>query len=269
MKAEILQTPQTKSVNEEIIKTFMEFGLSRSESRVFLALAQSGTILVSEASQISGVSRPESYRVLVGLEELGLVEKVLCNPTKYCALSMYDAFSLLIARKEKNNITLYKKAAHFYELFKDKKMVSEMTGVENQFVVIPPGEALRIKLAKMSAEVQKSICLIVSLKKLLLSLNEPFLVEAWKRGIALKVITENPLESRIPKGIVNFKKKHSFEIKFIKFNPSLCYVIVDDKEALITISADSGYLKSPSIWTNNAGFLELAQNYFNVAWEKN
>jgi sugar-specific transcriptional regulator TrmB len=264
-----LQRTQTNSANEEIIKTFMEFGLSHSESRVFLALAQYGTILVHEVSRISGVSRPESYRVLVDLEKLSLVEKVLCNPTKYRALPMCDAFSLLIARREKNNTALYKKASHFYELFKDRKIRSEMNEVENQFVVIPPGEAMIIKFAKMSAEAQKSICLILPLKKLLLSLNEPFLVKAWERGVAIKVITENPLASRIPKGIINLQKKHSFEIKFIKLFSSLCYGIVDSKEVVITISCRSGYLKSPAIWTNNAGFLELAENYFNVTWEKN
>jgi HTH-type transcriptional regulator, sugar sensing transcriptional regulator len=264
-----LQIIQATSVNDDIIKTFMEFGVSRSESRVFLALAQFGTITANEASKISGVSRPECYRVLVGLEKLGLVEKVLCNPTKYKALPMDDAFSLLIVRREKNNRALYKKTAHFNELFKAQKINSELAGGEDQFVAIPQGEALIIKLSKMVAEAQKNICVILPFNKLLSAFNEPFLVKALERGVVLKAITENPSGCRLPKFIINLQKKNNLEIKFIKLNKSLRYVIVDNKEVLITLSHDSGYLKSPSIWTNNDGFIELAQNYFNTAWEKN
>jgi sugar-specific transcriptional regulator TrmB len=264
-----LQIIQVNSVNDNIIKTFMEFGVSRSISRVFLALAQFGTITANEASKISGVSRPESYRVLVGLTELGLVEKVLCNPTKYKTLSMHEAFSLLIERKEKNSRTLYKKAGYFVEIFKNQKERSELTKGENQFVAIPQGKSLIIKLSKMVVEAQKNICVILPFNKFLSAFNEPFLVKALERGIELKVITENPSGCRLPKFIINLQKRHNLEIKFIKLNKSLCYELVDNKEVLITISNVSGDLKSSSIWTNNAGFIELAQNYFNIAWEKN
>jgi len=176
---------------------------------------------------------------------------------------------MLIERSEKNNIELYKKAARFNELFKNLINKPLSNEIENQFVLVPPGEASLARLTELANISQSRILTITTLQKLLPWINEPFIIKALERGVVIKAITDKNSGPSIPKEIINLQKKYFFEVKFMNLSSSLCFGVFDNKEAILTISPDTAYCKSSILWTNCAGFIELTQNYFYYAWAKN
>jgi DNA-binding MarR family transcriptional regulator len=59
---------------ESGIKTLVEFGISRTQARVYLTLVDRGTLTLRAASEYSGVGRPDTYRALFDLKKEGLIE---------------------------------------------------------------------------------------------------------------------------------------------------------------------------------------------------
>jgi hypothetical protein len=97
---------------------------------------------------VSGVSRPNTYHALANLIDLGLIIKLVSSPARYKPLSIYEAFSLLIKKREKDNIALYKKAAVFHDLFTSIVPEPNKSEICNQFMLVPDGLPMISKLNK-------------------------------------------------------------------------------------------------------------------------
>jgi len=65
---------------EKGILILTELGLSAIQAKVYLALAQSTESTATVVADISGVARPDVYRVLAQLEKMGLVQTIVANP---------------------------------------------------------------------------------------------------------------------------------------------------------------------------------------------
>ena len=189
------QRSELKTKYEEMLSTLIELGLARSEARVFIALASTKVAIVSDISKISKVSRPDTYRALASLVDLGLIEEVISAPSQYRSLSVSEALSILIERREKSSSSLYKRAAKFYDLFKNGKAELAPHAIDNQFVVIPAREAMNIKVDKLAAETQTEICVILTLNRLLPWLDKKNVREALVRGVRLKILSLKPMKN--------------------------------------------------------------------------
>jgi sugar-specific transcriptional regulator TrmB len=259
-----MQKIHLKESNRELLTTLMELGLSHSESRVFMAMAISKAIVASEVSRISGVSRPDTYRALIGLVDRGLVEKVISKPAKYKPLSISEVVSILLERKEKENDTLAEKASKFLTLVNADKAEPTIRSLDNQFIFVPSHGAMDVEVDKLASRAQKEICVILTLNRLLPWLDRKTVHDALDRGIQLKAITEKP--SVMPKEIVAAIKRLQVSFKFLSELPSVCFGIYDNREVLFTICVGRTYWKSPGIWSCNQGLIELARNYFYSSW---
>ena len=60
-----------------MIKKLQEFGLSKNESKIYLALIEFGEITVKEMSKITGIHRSNIYESLQKMAENGLVNAVM------------------------------------------------------------------------------------------------------------------------------------------------------------------------------------------------
>ena len=88
-------------------------GLSGSQAKVYLALLKNGTSSVREVAKTASISRPDTYRSIISLEELGIVERIITNPTKFKPLPLKETLSILVSQKEKQFSDLRKKADEF------------------------------------------------------------------------------------------------------------------------------------------------------------
>jgi len=78
----------------------MDFGLTRNQAKVYVAVARLRLASVGKISKVAKVRREDVYRILPKLQKMGLVEKLLGTPTKIRATPVEEALSLLIKHKE-------------------------------------------------------------------------------------------------------------------------------------------------------------------------
>lgn len=201
------------------------------------------------------------------LEQMGLVERVIVIPTKYKPMPVFDGLSILMGRKDKENIELQIEAAKLCENFKrnDSSQVAENQNM--QYIMIPEGEALLIKLKKIFENAEKTVSIQFPQKMLLpLFLNDETVERTVKRNVEVKVITEKNPTFKLPKSILELTRKHPFEIRYNGNSSFVPFGICDRKEALLPISSNPFGFMSPAVWSNNPNFVEFAQNYFDAEW---
>jgi len=83
---------------EENAETLAEFGLTKTQAKVYLAVVRLGLATIGQISKNSHVRREEVYRVLPSLEEMGLAERVLGPPIKIRATPVEEALAAMIKR---------------------------------------------------------------------------------------------------------------------------------------------------------------------------
>ncbi len=247
--------------------TLIALGLNGSQARIYLALVDNGICSVREVSKIAQLSRPDTYRTIVALEDKGLIERVITSPTKYKPLALREALTILMERKKKEVKELNQKVESFYEQYREKEVRHSSQDASHQFILISEGEALSHKLRKMDENAQKSICVMLSQKKLLpWLLYDETINQALARGINVKILTEKNSGLTVPKDLVEFERNQTFEIRYSKIPITVCFRIYDSKEVLLTTVTMSDAKESTAVWSNNSSFLELAQTYFDTAW---
>ena len=133
--------------SEEYVSTLSELDLSILQAKVYLSLVKSRSLKAHEISAISGVSRPDVYRVLVQLEEAGLVEKTISKPEEFHAVSVENCVSTLIQKRIIKTAELQQKGLALTQNFKRINENEELSQ-EFQFMLIPSKVLCMLKLKK-------------------------------------------------------------------------------------------------------------------------
>ncbi|MCW4024378.1 MAG: hypothetical protein NWF01_05000 [Candidatus Bathyarchaeota archaeon] len=255
--------------NDESTKTLTAFGLSRSQAKSYLTLLEIGVASVKEVAKNSNVARPDTYRALADLQELGLVEKVVAFPTKFKSLSITDAIAILMQRRNKENAELGKKATALIKLVSERNSHVQRSE-EKQLTLILGGDAITAKLHKIMQNSKEKICIICPKKDFLQCkqfISEP-LQEAVGNRLTIMFITENHVGPREPKEIRDLKKNPRFKVKYLDATPAVCFAVFDKKEVVIINTPEIKYSNSSVIWSNNPCLIELAQSYFEHLWNQ-
>jgi len=90
-------------------QTFIDLGLTYIQAKVYLALAKYGAAKISTLSKLSDVARPDLYRTLTRLYDLGLVVKIVQAPVHFKALPIEDALRFCLKRSIVNTRRLSSK----------------------------------------------------------------------------------------------------------------------------------------------------------------
>ncbi len=249
---------------DESLNTLIGLGLNGSQAHVYLALLELGTVSVREVSKLRRIPRPDAYRAIISLEDLGLIQRVVANPTKYTALPIKDVISILMAKKDIENFELHKKATVLYEEYKEKRVSNSTPDDTHQFILIPNGDALKHKLQKMGDSAQKSIYAVLTQKKLLpWILYDETVGKALERGLTVKILTER--NSGLIESLAELEKQYAFQIRYTIVPLFVNFRIYDNREVVLVVES-SEINPSPVVWSNNPGFVELAASYFTVEW---
>lgn len=97
-----MELEELMKLDEENIRALSNLGLHRSEAKVYLILDKTGIERASVIAQMAQVSRPDVYRALSNLYELGFVERIISNPMPFKSIPIKDAVSILLKQKIKN-----------------------------------------------------------------------------------------------------------------------------------------------------------------------
>ena len=254
------------TITDEDTTTLTKFGLTSAQARAYLALLRKGVSSTREVAKISGVARPDTYRTIAELHELGLVEKLLTAPIKFRPLPVEDAMGILMLRRTHETIELNERANRLMRSFEEKNNNTSPVE-ESQFVLVSKGDTLMLKTQKMMETAQETISLIIPQRRLLpfIANNFDIIKNALKRKVAMRTITEGHVKNKSIE-FFELQKFRLFEIGYMMREPCVLYTLIDNKEILLITSAKTEYSESPAVWSNNPGLIELAQGYFELTW---
>lgn len=253
---------------EGSISTLVEFGVSRTQARVYLTLADRGTLTLRAASEYSGVGRPDTYRALCGLKKEGLIETILDNPTRYRAIQISDAISILMGQKRKEIMNLKEKSNRLLTGF-EQKTTKHVEFLDSEFIIVPKGLASVKKRISSIKNAEYSIDCITSFKRLnqtLLAAGDEIL-DAANRGVKIRFVLEKIVINKpLAKEFEMFCKNASCAVRFVIEPPQALVTIFDNREAQVAMSEDGDLTQTPMLWSNNRVMVKICQQYFEANW---
>jgi Predicted transcriptional regulators len=253
---------------ESSIKTLVDFGISRTQAKVYLTLADKGTLTLRAASEFSGVGRPDTYRAMLDLKKEGLIETILDNPTRYRAIQIADAISILMGQKRKEIMNLKEKSNKLLTDF-EQKTVNQVNVSDSEFIVVPKGAASIKKRISAIKNAEYSVDCITSFKRfnqtLLVASDE--IINAANRGVKIRFILDKFVVNKpLSKEFEMFCKNSSCTVRFVQQTPQSLVTIFDKKEAQIAMSEEGDLTQVPTLWSNNLVLVKICQHYFETNW---
>ena len=248
------------------IHILVDLGLTIVQAKVYCTLIERGTSKVKTISQVSKVSRPDVYRTLAKLQELGLIEKEITHPIMLRAIPIENVIEILLKRKKKNYDKLKSRTNFLLNNLKNKH-VTNSSQEESQFVLVPSKEALIKRLKKAIDNAQKSIDVATSSRRFMYACYcfSEQLENAWKRNVSGRLIIEEP--EKYEKEI--FEKVWRKPLAHIRIGSTISPTIMamyDNREVFIFIDPTAALKESPALWSNDSSVIVLAEHYFELSW---
>ena len=257
--------------SEKSAEMLMDFGLTRNQAKVYIAIARLKLASVGKISKVAKVRREDVYRILPKLQKMGLVEKLLGTPAKIRATPVEEALSLLIKHEEdtarERASALKAKSKTFLKSFSRAPRL-EMEEITS-FTLLSDRESMMRKSAIMIRNAKKNLDLVCSRNKLMQFVHEfaEQMTEAAKKEVRIRVVSEMPEhEDSIPRVIEEQTSPGiSLDLRYSDLRSSH-YMIVDYEEALMATTTAGNLAENPLLWTNSDSLVGVLQKDFENLW---
>lgn len=253
------------------LQVLVDLGLTQVQAKVYLALVESGPLRISSIAKISKVARPDVYRNLSNLQNIGLAEKIIGRPVEYQAIPIKKGLTLLLDTETQHYETVRSETQILLDTVTLEKLNNNKIEAETpHLVLIPSGKTVieEIKTAIEKAEV--SIDLVLSWKRFSQGIASVFAESieiAWRKNVKIRFVIERPPESKTAEQLICFCRKKPFcQVRFIPHYPKAIFGIYDGKEIFIVLESKMDLPGSPALWSNNPSLIGLAKDYFEFLW---
>ena len=252
-------------INQEV-DVLIDLGLTHCQARVYLCLCHSGFLDAKSISKYTSIARQDIYRITADLESLGLIEKIISQPTLFCALPIEKGVNFLLNRKRKELSKIEsstKSLLNNFE-FNSTKQLTE----KPKFVLVPGKEILLDKIRDSIENAQRTMDSVNSYRRLSnISIFSEALERAWSRGVKCRFIIDKPEKDIVAKKILDFlTKSQCCEVRFIPHAPETVMTIYDQREIFIFTNPDARMSESPALWSNNSSLICGMRDYFTSLW---
>ncbi|MCW4005011.1 MAG: hypothetical protein NWF04_00220 [Candidatus Bathyarchaeota archaeon] len=260
---------------QEEAETLTKLGLTCQQAKVYLALTMTGKASIKTIANETKIDRAHVYRVLVKLQEIGLVEKILTKPILFQASSPQETLPTLVERKAKELNEIKIKTNRILHKIKSAE-TEEKDRPESQFTLISGEQAKHHAFNKVFNRAQKSYdgifirqqdfcAYVLTCKEGSVTLN------LLSRGVRIRLVICRSEKEQMPKEVLKkireLNKDNNFVIRYTKSSAAAMYGIVDDKEVFINTGEPCDWHKKASLWSNNPRLVALGKGYFDQMWK--
>jgi sugar-specific transcriptional regulator TrmB/pimeloyl-ACP methyl ester carboxylesterase len=265
-------------VSQKTIKRVLkDFGLTENAIEVYLLLAKHGALRGGEIAKQTKIDRSLVYRILKRLKGKGFVESTLESPTRFMAVSIEEAFDIIIRSRQEEALSIERSRK---DLLEDWRVISEKKPQteSEKFVLIEGNKNIYPKMAQMINETKEQFSAILPIS---------CLVRAEQFGV-FDAAYNHPLKSQIKfqfvtelapdelQAIENLKPKLKTEIYLKARNPTSSFmplsrmVMKDEKEVFFFTRPDTestGRKQSEvCIYTNCESLVQTFKGIFLQMW---
>ena len=256
-------------LEKEKIKILVDLGLTNLQARAYFALCSLKNASPKLISKKSNIARQDVYRIMVLLEQLGLVERIIATPISYKAVPLNDGVSILIRSKTQEIDDLQIKTEDLIRNSRIELFKPSIKPDDSQFLVISEKKLLYKTLAERNSLVEKILHVAgtwESARSVLFDSELEEFKSALKRGVRIKWITEDHEEDpSITPTLKMLQRNPLFEIRYFAPPIPIQAAIYDEKEIVMCIAVPPSS-DVTSIWSNNSIFTKVTLNYWEEIW---
>jgi len=259
-------------LQSEDVQTLKGFGLTFLQAKVYLTLVRNGSSTVKKIAEKTNIARQEAQRVATELQSLGLVEKLLVNPTEFEPVSINDAVTFLLERRKKASLDLEQKANMLLKNFANIQVESPDEEKKVHFAITSGKEAI-IRKSRIVVDGTKESCDLINGLWANLgyasSLFKEQNIQALKRHVKIRIVAQKlPDEQSVQEIYKHSMASRNFEIRFVSSSLPVILGIYDKKDLLVYSSPEKLLGDSPMLWTDSPSLILAVQTYFNKLWKQ-
>jgi Predicted transcriptional regulators len=254
--------------DESCVEALEKLGLTFLQAKIYYALSSLGRAEVKKVSKVSSIAKPDIYRVIPGLEKIGLVEKVIATPTIYVAVPIKQGYNLLLQNKNKEMAKLEEQTKRLVDSLHMSDCQIGLNEEDDQIVVTSEAVLALKKLVNQLHATQSSVETMSTWKICgnMLSYYAPDIKRIMKKGVKFRALTDKVLKpEQTPLFLNNLRKDPNFEIRYSAHPIDIKMTIRDKKELNVCVSPVPSQ-RTPNVWSTNPIFVELAVNCFEHMW---
>ncbi len=219
------------------------------------------------------VARQDIYRILAGLQEKGLVEKVVATPAEFKAVPIEWCVPILVEHI-KNMLSENERVAANTLRKLNENSENGLIERESKFTLVPKNTELFCRSAKELIEnTHKNIDMAITSKRLrfIITLFSEEFKRALERGVKFRIITEHNENVNLTTKSLKALRHPLFEIKHLPSHreiPTSTWISDSKRMFIVTSEMTSASCEVSSLWTDNPQITAELQDYFESLWSK-
>jgi sugar-specific transcriptional regulator TrmB len=260
-------------LDETHLQTLIQLGLSPNQAKLYLSLLNLGKATGRMLANETYLARQEIYRLIHELQNIGLIEKIISTPTEFQAVPIKIGTKILTTRKTRELEQIKQRSQSLIKDLSSINKVDSSAKKDYRFLLIPPKKLANETRERMVGNSKNKIDLITTSKRFNQAVSHflEFYISSLKKNVVARIIvigTEDTL-LRNAKKIKKLEAFPNFSLRFIT-EKKTNLLIVDNKEAIITLLPQADLGASPVFWTDHPELIALYSSFFDLLWsEKN
>jgi len=256
-----------KLVLEKIKNELINFGLTKSQAKVFIYLGKYGSKTASEIAKALQLPRTETYHLVNSLQNMGLVVSELSHPTKYTAMDMRKAVATLVKQEQDRIDVLADKEESLSEMWKEIPFFAVETdeSKSEKMQLLHGNGPITNKIRDMIGTSSEEIKIYGSVPDLLRMYHSDVFDWVENAPTDLKMVV-SPL-NQTPEFLTEI---NSDSIRAMSSNSeNKCFIVNDKKEVLIFMrNATHPTRQVFAWWSDSETLVDLMSSLFELSWEK-
>jgi sugar-specific transcriptional regulator TrmB len=252
---------------DKIRNELINFGLTKSQAKVFIYLGKYGSKTASDIAKALQLPRTETYHLVNSLQNIGLVLAELAHPTKYSAMDMKEAVNTLVKQEQERIDNLADKEESISAMWKEIPFFAVETdeSKSEKMQLLHGTGPITNKIKEMVNSSTDDFRIFGSVSDLLRMYHSDVFDWVESSPTNLKMIV-SPL-NKTPEFL---SELDSSKIKAIPSNTeNKCFIVNDAKEVLIFMrNATHPSRQIFAWWSDSETLVDMMSSLFDLSWEK-
>jgi len=259
-------------LQDEEIQILNRAGLTVLQAKIYLALVNTGKATIKAISEMASTDRSDTYRTILNLQKLGLVQKIIEAPNVYEGVSLQEGVSLLLKNKSNEYHEIEEKTREMLQKFKAEKK-ENMPQEEFKFIMISEKSAHARRIEQAINAAQKKVDTIMEFR----GNDEPSIRDlpvmhqsAIRRGVKIQLLSNKPRTNRkeLERSVTPLPENRLYEVRYVHAPLPVMFCVIDEREVFFATDPKPDLNATGALWTNNHNLVAISNGYFELLWHK-
>ena len=250
---------------DKIKNELSKFGLTQNQSKVFLYLEKYGSSTATQVSKALKVPRTETYHLLTNLQNKGIISATFQHPIRFSALPLDKAIGVLINAEKERVKTLESQEKSLVELWGalPSFKVNEEELKDGKFQMLQGINQMSSKIKEMLTSSKETIQVLASEKDFMRFYHSGYLEWVADSKAEVQLVSSSSDKTSY---IFEGKLKDSVKRMPLKIKEDLCFIIKDDKEAILFMKNTGEVSQIIAMWTDSYSMVYTLKLLFTYIW---